>query len=77
MLTSSYRSDVKYPAKVSFLWPGAGSSEMLFGEDNADSRSKEQEIDYLVISVSRGFHPDEEQLHMTEVIKCETRYALR
>jgi hypothetical protein len=77
MLTSPYHLDVEYPAKVSFLWPSAGFFEMLSGEDGADSCSKKQEIDYLVMYVSRGLHPDKKQWLVTEIIKCETRYGLR
>jgi hypothetical protein len=50
--------------------------EILSGGNNANSWSKEQETGYLVICVSRGLHPDKEQWHIAEIIKCETRYGL-
>jgi hypothetical protein len=49
---------------------------MLSGEDNTNSCSKQQEIDYCVIWLSPGFDPDKEQWLMNEIIKFETRYSL-
>jgi hypothetical protein len=37
---------------------------------------KKQEINYLVMILSRGLHPDKEQWSMNEVIKCEMRYTV-
>jgi hypothetical protein len=53
-----------------------GVFEMLSDEDSADSCSKEEPIDYLLICVSHGFHPDKEQWPIAEIIKCEPRYGL-
>jgi hypothetical protein len=61
MFTSSYHLDVKSPVKASFLWLNAGFFEMLSGENGADSCSKEEAIDSLVICVSCWLHPDKEQ----------------
>jgi hypothetical protein len=70
MLISWSHLDVKYPAKVFSLWPSPGFFEMLSGKYNTDSCSKEEEIDYLVIYVSHGLHPDKEQWHISAVIKA-------
>jgi hypothetical protein len=60
MLISWSHLDVKYPVKVSSRWPSPRFFEMLSGEYSADSCLKQEEIDYLVICVSCGLHPDKE-----------------
>jgi hypothetical protein len=68
--------DVKYPAKVSFLWLSLRFFEMISGEGSADSCSKEQEIDYLVIFTYHWLRPDKEQWPITQVVNCGPGHGL-
>jgi hypothetical protein len=76
MLTLWSHLDIKYPAEVSFLWPSPEFFEILSGEESADSYSKEQEIDYLMICVSCGLRRDKDQWLVAEIVKCEPGYGL-